>query len=141
MALSDQLTTLAERAKALEDHAAAAKAKSKSDLEQDVKNARKSAEDQGDALKKSAERSKDRISTWWFNVQHSWSDHLDSVRKHVDDKRSEHDVKSAQRAADRADDDASFAIDFAYAAVEEAEYAVLDAQLAQMDLVEAGSNN
>jgi hypothetical protein len=136
MALSDQLTDLAARAKQLEDRAAAAKAKNKADLQQDVKRARDAADAQGEALHNSAERNKDTLSAWWVNVQDSWSDHLDHIRTSIDDKMAEHDLKSAQKAAARADDDASFAIDYAYAAIEEAEYAVLDADLAHAEVDE-----
>jgi hypothetical protein len=144
MAMSDQLEKLAQRAKELEDRAAAAKQKNKSDLENDVKQARKAADDQGESLKKNAEKGKDRLSAWWFNLQRGWNEHLKAAHKHMDDRKSEHDLKSAQRAADRADDDASFAVDYAFAAIEEAEYAILDAELAHMDvddLVAAGDQN
>jgi DNA anti-recombination protein RmuC len=133
MALSDQLTQLANRAKELEDRVAASTAKSKADLQQDVKNAREAAQSQGDALRKSAEDSKGKISAWWDSVQRSWNDHLAAVRENIDEKRSEHDLKTAQRAADSAEEDATFAIDFAFAAIDEAEYAVLDAELARMN--------
>ena len=131
MALSDRLSNLATRTKQLEERAAAAKSKAKGDLEQDVKNARESAQAQGDTLRKSAEASKGQISAWWDNLQRSWTDHLAAIRKNVDEKRASHDQKTAQRAAERADNDAAFAIDYAYAAVEQAECAVLDADLAR----------
>jgi hypothetical protein len=133
MALSDQLSSLAARAKEFEDRAAAAKAKAKSDLETEVKQARKSADEQGEALRKTAQEGKGKISAWWADVQHSWNEHLDAIRKHVADRRAAHDADAAQRAAESADEDAAFAIDFAYAAIEEAEYAVLDADLAHME--------
>ena len=133
MAVSDQLTKLAARTKEFEDRAAAAKTKAKADLEQDVKEARESAQAQSDALRKSAETSRGKISAWWDSVERSWNDHLAAVRKNADDRRAAHDLKTAQRAADQAEDDAAFAVDYAYAAVEEAEYAVLDATLARMD--------
>jgi hypothetical protein len=144
MALSDQLSRLAARAKEFEDRASAANTKTKADLEQDVNKARESAQSQADALRKSAADSKGRISSWWDSVERSWNEHLSAVRKNVQDKKAEHDLKSAQRKADQADDDASFAIDYAYAAIEEAEYAVLDARLAHMeadDLTEAGASS
>jgi hypothetical protein len=133
MALSDQLSKLATKTKELEDRAAAAKTKAKSDVEQDVKNARDAAQAQADSLHQKAQDRKGQVSSWWDNAQQSWGDHVAAVRKNVDDRRAAHDFKSAQKAAERADDDAAFAIDYAYAAVEEAEYAVLDAQLAHMD--------
>ena len=95
-----------------------------------------SAQSQADALRSTAERGKDRISTWWEEVRKSWDEHLKEVQKHFDDKRAEHDVTAAQRRADRAEDDAEFAAAYAYAAIEETEYAVLDAALARMEAEE-----
>jgi hypothetical protein len=133
MALSDQLSDLAARAKQLEDHAAAAKQKGRAELEADVKSARDSAKAKADELQKSAEENKGQISAWWDSVQRSWHEHIAEIRKKVEDRRASHDLKAAQRAAERADNDAAFAVDYAYAAIEEAEYAVLDADLAHME--------
>jgi hypothetical protein len=133
MAVSDQLSKLADRTRELEERAAAAQGKARADLEADVDRARTAAQTQAEGLRQSAEASQGKISAWWDDTQRSWNEHLAAVRQNVDDKRSAHDLKSAQRAADRADDDAAFAVDYAYAAIEEAEYAVLDATLAHMD--------
>jgi len=133
MALSDQLTKLAARAKEAEDHAAAAKSKARAQLERDVKTARESAKAQADQLRKTAEANKGQISDWWDGVQKSWNDFIARARQNIDEKRAEHDENVANRAADNAEDDAAFAIDYAYGAIEEAEYAVLDATLARMD--------
>jgi hypothetical protein len=143
MALSDQLTQLAARAKEAEDRAAAAKTKARAQLEQDVKTAREGAQDQADQLRKTAEANKGKISEWWDGVQKNWNDHIAMVRQNVDEKRAEHDVNVAQRDADNAEDDAAFAIDYAYGAIDEAEYAVLDATLARMDAdsMAAGSSS
>lgn len=132
MAVSDQLTKLAARAKELEDHAAAAKGKAQADLEHDVAMARDSAEQTADTLRETVASGKGQVSAWWDGVQRSWDDHIAAVRDNVEEKKATHDRNSAERAADRAEDDAAFAIDCAYAAVEEAEYAVLDAILARM---------
>jgi hypothetical protein len=139
MALSDQLSDLAARAKDLEDRAAAARQKTKSDLEHDVEHARESAKQQADALHANASDRKDKVADWWDGMQKSWTEHVDKARKRRDDRKAAHDAKSAQKAADRADDDAAFAIDYACAAVEEAEYAVLDAALAHMEADELAS--
>jgi hypothetical protein len=136
MALSDQLSDLSNRAKQLEDQAAAAKKKGKTELEAEVKSAQESAQAKGDALRKQAEANKGKLSAWSDNLQNSWNDHLKAVRQSAQDRRAAHDLKSAQRAAQRADDDAEFAIDYAYAAIEEAEYAVLDAELAHAEAEE-----
>jgi hypothetical protein len=133
MALSDQLSALAVRAKAAEDHAAAAKQKAKDDLRHDVDAAHASAVAQGDKLRKKAQDTKDAAGTGWDKVQRSWNEHLAAVRTDHENRKEAHDLKSAQRAADRAEDDAAWAIDYALAAVDEADYAVQNAILAQMD--------
>ena len=141
MAVSDQLTKLAARAKELEERAAAAQRMAKADLQQEVDASREAAQVQADVLRQSAEASRGKISAWWDSAQRSWNEHLAAGRKNVDEKRAADDLKTAQRVADRAEDDAAFAVDYAYAAVEEAEYAVLDAALARMDadeLAQAG---
>ena len=133
MAVSDQLTKLAARAKELEDHAAAAKGKAQADLEHDVAMARNSAQQTADTLRETVASGKGQVSDWWDGVQRSWDDHITAVRDNVENKKATHDRNSAEQAADRAEDDAAFAINYAYAAVEEAEYAVLDAILTRMN--------
>jgi len=64
MALSDQLTMLAARAKAAEDRAAAAREQATVHLERDVATARASAEEQADKLRQTADERKGRISVW-----------------------------------------------------------------------------
>jgi hypothetical protein len=130
MALSDQLNDLAVKAKQVQDRVAAAKQKTKADLEGDVENARASAQAQADALHTKAEANKGKISAWWDKMERSWHEHVAAVRKGAQDRKASHDAKAAQRAAEQADQDASYAIDYAYAAIEEAQYAVLDADLA-----------
>jgi hypothetical protein len=130
MALSDQLNDLAVKAKQVQDRVAAAKQKTKADLEGDVENARASAQAQADALHTKAEANKGKISAWWDKMERSWHEHVAAVRKGAQDRKTAHDAKAAQRAAEQADEDASYAIDYAYAAIEEAQYAVLDADLA-----------
>jgi hypothetical protein len=144
MALSDQLTKLAERAKEVEDRAAAAKAQAKTDLEQEVKNAREAAQTQADSLHAHTEKTKSDISEWWNALGRDWKTQVESIRNAVDNDRAAHDLKRAQKAAERADEDAAFAIDYVYAALAEAEYAVLDAYLAHKEadeLAQATSGN
>lgn len=133
MAVSDELTKLATRAKEAKERAAAAQGKTKADLGRDVETARISAQEQAEKLRKSADARKDKISVWWHNMQRSWDEHLAKIRDDVDHRKAEHNVDRAERRADRAADDAMFAIDFASAAITEAEYAVLDADLARME--------
>jgi hypothetical protein len=130
MALSDQLSDLVAKTKEVEDRVAAARQKTKADLQGDVDNARASSQAEADALHAQAEANKGKISAWWDRVQRSWHDHVGAVRKGHQERKAAHDAKAAQRAAEQADDDASYAIDYARAAIEEAQYAVLDALLA-----------
>lgn len=133
MALSDQLSKLAARTKRLEERAAASKQMARGELEHEVEAARDASQEQADALRKSAEQTKQRVSSWWTTVGRSWNEHIAAMHQSVDDRRAAHDLKSAQRAAVQADDDAGYAVDYAYAAIEEAEYAVLDAALAHQE--------
>ena len=141
MALSDQLTKLAARAKEAEDRAVAAKTKARAELEQDVHSAREAAQAQADQMRETAKANKGKVSDWWTGVQKNWDDHIATIRQNIDEKRAEHDLNTAQRDADNAEDDAAFAVDYAYGAIEEAEYAVLDATLARenADSLAAGS--
>jgi MFS family permease len=133
MALSDDLARLSTRAKEAEDHVAAAKAKAKDDVKQDVGTARASAEAEADKLRKRADSDDAKLSAWWKDVQQSWSRHSDDVHSHFEEMKSGMDRNRAERHAEHAYDDAQFAIDFAYSAITEAEYAVLDASLARME--------
>ena len=133
MALSDQLTELAARAKEAEDRAAAARDKSKAGLEADVETARTSAQERAKKLRESADANKNKLSVWWYDLQRTWNEHVAKIRDDIDSKRAEHDADRAERRAEHREDDAEFAVDFAYSAIEEAEYAVLDAELARKE--------
>jgi hypothetical protein len=131
MALSDQLYTLAARAKQAEDNVAAARTKAKAQLEADVTAAQESAKKHAEALRAKAEEGKENLSAGWNNVQHSFHDKVATAKLKIEVRKAERDVKRAQKDADHAERDAAFAIEFAYAAIEEAEYEVLDAILAR----------
>jgi hypothetical protein len=133
MALSDDLTRLATRAKEVEDHAVAARSQGRADLERAIADSRASAEAEADKLRHEAEARKGKLSVWWHDLQRTWNEHIAKIRDDIDSKRAEHDVERAKRRAEKAEDDARFAVAFAYAAIEEADYAVLDAALARME--------
>jgi hypothetical protein len=76
MALSDQLTGLAARAKEAEERAAEAQGKAKSDLQADVETARASAQAQAQKLRESADANKNKLSVWWNDLQRSWNEHV-----------------------------------------------------------------
>jgi hypothetical protein len=133
MALSDQLSELAARAKEAEHRGAAARDKSKAGLQADVETARASAQERAKRLRESAEANKNKLSVWWYDLQRTWNEHVAKIRDDIEGKRAEHDVDRAERRAEHRADDAAFAVEFAYSAIEEAEYAVLDAELARME--------
>jgi hypothetical protein len=133
MTLSDQLSKLAVRTKELEDRAAAANKKAKTDLEHDVATARDESKANAEKLRDSMDADAAEVSAWWTDLGRSWDEHVAKMRDHIDQKKDEHDVKAAQRDADDAYAYASYVIDYTFAAIDEAEYAVLDATLAQMD--------
>jgi len=76
MALSDELTGLAARAKEAEERAAAAQGKAKADLQADVDTARTSAQAQAKKLRESADANKNKLSVWWNDLQRSWNEHV-----------------------------------------------------------------
>jgi hypothetical protein len=133
MALSDDLTKLAARAKEAETRTAAARDEARADLEREVASARTAAQEQAEKLRQAAEEGKAEASGWWTDVQKSWNAQVARVREDVEGKKEKHDVHMARVRADDAEGYASFSIDLAYSAVVEADYAALDAVLARKE--------
>lgn len=133
MALTDNLSKLAARAKDAQDRAAASRTRDRAALEQDVAAARASAETQAEQLQQAVEAGKGKLSVWWHDLQRSWNELVAKIREDMESKRAEHDVDKAERRAESAEEDAEFATDYAYAAIEEADYAVLHAILARKE--------
>jgi hypothetical protein len=133
MALSNDLSKLATRAKEAEDRVGAARENTRSDLEAEVANARALGEQQAKDLRERAEQADTDISGAWKDVQKSWNEAIAGIRADIESKHEKSDAHHAEKRADRAEEDARFAIDFAYSAIVEAEYAVLDAALARAE--------
>ena len=133
MALSDQLAELSVRAKKAEDRAIAARNEARTNLEEEVHRAQEDLRAQRDDLRRAAEENRGKVAAWFTDVQKSWDDQVEAVRRDISSKKAEHDLHAAQRRADAAEDDAAFAIRYAYWAIEDAEYAVLDATLARSE--------
>ncbi len=140
MALSNELTKLAARAKETETRAETARTQAKADVEREVETARAAARDEREKLRATAAERRGEVADWWIDAQASWNDRIDSVRDDMERKKVAFDVGKARRRAERAEDDAQAAIDAAYWAVIEAEYAALDAVLARMDAEDAAAN-
>ena len=133
MALSDELTKLATRAKEAESRTAAARDEAQADLEREVASARAGAQAQAQQLREGAEGGKAEVSGWWTDVQKSWNAQVAKVREDAENKKEKHSVRMAHDRADDAEGYASFAIDLAYSAIVEAEYASLDAVLTRKE--------
>ena len=101
MALSDELTKLATRAKEAESRTAAARDEAQADLEREVASARAGAQEQAQKLREGAEGGKAEVSGWWTDVQKSWNTQVAKVREDVESKKEKQDVRMAH---DRADD-------------------------------------
>jgi hypothetical protein len=138
MALTDQLASLAARAKQAEMRAAEAQRKAANDLEADVATARASVQAQAQRLRETTEAGRDKISDWWTDVQK----YVGAVHDRIDEANAKLDLAQAQRAAETAESDALYAIAYAYAAIEQAEYSVLHAEFARTkaDELEAGAH-
>ena len=134
MALSDQLSHLAVRAKQAEDHFAAARTQARDRLEQDVQKAREDTQAAAEKLRSESAAASGRANAWVEGIQRSWNDHVAEARRRMDAKKARHDAKVAQRYAEDAEDYAAFMITLAYSAIEESEYAALEAVLARHDI-------
>ena len=133
MALTDDLATIAARAKEAETRAAAVTEKARAELEQDVSSARASAQAYAERLRSAAAATDAKVGIWWTGVHRSWNEHAAEARDGINGKRAEHHVEQAKRRADDAEGFAAFAIEVANWAVAEAEYAVLYAALVRLD--------
>jgi len=97
MALSDQLHTLAGRAKKAEDNVTTARTKAKAQLEADVQAAHESAKRHADALRAKADEGKENISKGWHDAQRSFHDKVATAKLKVDVRKAERDVKRAEK--------------------------------------------
>jgi hypothetical protein len=131
MALSDELARMSAQAKQVEDRYHAAQSEQRAKLEEEITNARATAERRNDDLRKHAEEAKAEVSSGWRHIQQQWDGQMREIRTHLDTKRDELDAKRAATHADNAEADAEFAISMAQAAIDEAEYACLQAVLAR----------
>ena len=93
MALSDDLTKLAARAKEAEDRLAAAqKCGARQGGTRRPERAGVAPEEHGQ-LRQTAETNKGKVAAWWSDVQKSWDEHIASIRRDIESKKAEHDVE------------------------------------------------
>jgi hypothetical protein len=140
MALSDELTKLANQAKKMEDEAKKAADEARSELQAHVQQASEAASRKAEELSGKIQESKAQASDRWTQVRSDWARHVSKVREDIAAQKAKDDAAGAQFAAELAEADAYDAIDFASAALDEAEYAVLDAILARKEADELAAS-
>ena len=137
MALSDDLRKLSERAKEAEDHAAAAKAEARANVEQRMSEVKASAETAATELRVKAEAAKTEASAHGTTCSETGRPTLTACVPISTARRPRLGPRTPRCPLDWAESDADLAISLAYAAIEEADYAVLQALLARREADEA----
>lgn len=133
MRVSEALAGLAQRAKAAEDAAEAARLETRDQLVARVATARAEAEDLAGALRDTAISAEQEAVDQWAKVQQAWREHTAATRARIADRQAERDAGVLTSRARYAQDYALAATAMAMAAVQEAQYAALDAALARAD--------
>ena len=81
MALSDQLGELSVRAKKAEGRAVDARNEARTNLEHEVQLAHKDLQVGREDLRQAAEENRGKVAAWFNDVQKSWDDQVESVRR------------------------------------------------------------
>jgi hypothetical protein len=131
--LSDQLTSMAERAKKAEDVVAAAQAKDRAALEAQRDQLQSSIDEGKAKAEASSAAAQQQVQSWWDETRSSVDNQFAALRAKRDEHRAERDLQRAERRADDAELDAADTVDFAMGVLVQAEYAVIDAVLARAD--------
>jgi len=84
MALSNDLSKLAARAKEAETRTADAADKARTDLEREVSSARTDTEAQAERLRGTAAAHDADAANWWTAVRQSWNEHVAKAHEDVD---------------------------------------------------------
>src|SRR5262245_51314796 len=103
ISLSEALSELAARARAVEQSVRASEANGRADLEARVAEARKAADQRADDLHAKSQDVSDEAARSWTDVQRSWNEHVERVRERFAAKKAELDVKRAKRRAEDAE--------------------------------------
>jgi hypothetical protein len=127
MALSDQLTKLAEQARALETSAADVKAKNDAKVQARIATLHESLEATKVEIGDDLVADGDQATRDWATMQQNVSDAFDSLHAQAAAHRAARKAKRAEGIAEDSEWDAADAVDFAIYAIQEAEYALLQA--------------
>lgn len=131
MALSDQLTDLADRTKQLEDSANAAKAKNRAKLEQQRDELHSKVEKDAQSIQSSAGTAGAGVRSWWAETAAHMEQQRAELRDKIQQQQTERKVQKAEGNAADAEDYASNLVSLAAYVVDAAEYAVVDAAIAR----------
>ncbi len=131
MALSDQLTDLADRTKQLEDAANAAKAKNRAKLEQQRDELHSKVEKDAQSIHSSAGMAGAGVRSWWAETAAHMEQQRTDLRDKIQQQQTERKVQKAESNAADAEDYATNLVSLAAYVVDAAEYAVVDAAIAR----------
>ena len=140
MALSDQLTDLANRTKQLEDSAAAAREQDRKKLEKQRDELNASMQKQAQKIKTDAQDAGAQVRSWWTDTTDRIEEQRAQLRAKMDQSKAERQAKKADRDAADAEKYAANLIGLAAYVTDAAEYAVIDASIArsEADAIAAG---
>jgi len=133
MALSDQLTDLANRTKQLEDSAAAAREQDRKKLEPHRDELDASMQKQAQKIKTDAQKAGVQVRSWWADTTDRIEERRAEVGAKMAKNKAEHQAKKADRDAEDAENYASNLIGLAAYVTDAAEYAVVDAAIARSE--------
>jgi hypothetical protein len=127
--LSEQLQDLSERAKRIEDSAAATRQKNQAELQRRHDQLKSDIESTGRKLETSAAEAKEDARSGWADIKLRIDERVAIANAKIQERKAERDVNRAESRAQAAENDAADAIALAVYVLDQAEYAVINAAL------------
>jgi hypothetical protein len=127
--LSEQLQDLSQRAKKIEDSAAAARQKNQAELQRRHDQLKSDIESTGKKLETSAAEAKENVRSGWADIKLRIDERLAIAHAKSQERKTERDLNRAESRAKAAEDDAADAIALAVYVLDQAEFAVVNAAL------------
>jgi len=131
MALSDQLTDLAQRTKKLEDAVTAAHEANKAKLEERRQELKASQEARSKALAAKVADAKAETRSWWLDTTAKFEQRRAELEAKHEQHMNERSVEAAERVAEQDEDNASMMIAMAAFLIDSATKAVVEAGIAR----------
>jgi len=127
--LSEQLLDLSQRAKKIEDSAAATRQKNQAELQRRHDQLKADIESTGKKLESSAAEAKADVRSGWADIKRRIDERLATAHAKIQERKAERDVNRAESLAKAAENDAAEAIALAVYVLDQAEFAVVTAAL------------